>query len=299
MEDEIKTEEVAAPEVEAPEVAVPEVEVPETSEASEAPASEPYDFGTWDFNDVDALPEEHRNFGRVAAERISKEREELQALVTDWQSKAEHHQRLWNQMLREDDPNKYQEFETRIEQLQTELRNKAKVIDEVAKERDGYKEQFEDHATRSNEQYLTYVERKWEKELEADREQGGDVIQGAIDMVAEMGFDPDEALELGFRHGGLETMAVAAELVHKGLDTETALKTAKDLYKLRPAPEPVPEPEPEPQAAHSPSAAVVEGEAPAPAPENAKPRTRRWTDPTSLDSILGDFAQGAMKTFRR
>ena len=298
MEDEIEETEVTTPEVVAPEVEVPEVEVPSEQPAAE-PTEEPYDFGSWDFSDVDALPEQHRDLGRLAVERVAQERDRLQALVDDWQNKAEHHQRLWNQMLREDDPNKYQEFEKEIARLKVELENKATVIDEVVKERDGYKTQFEDHATKSNEQYLTYVERKWEAELEADREQGGDVIKGAIDMVSELGFDPDEALELGFRHGGLETMAVAAELVHKGLDLETAIKTAKDLYRLRPAPQPDPEPEPEPAASHSPSASVVDDDAPAPAPESATPRTRRWSDPASLDSILGDFALGAMKTFRR
>ena len=281
---------------------VVDTELPEGSEdpGEGGEAEEAFDFAEWDL-DIEKVPEDYRSTAQIIVDRVSSARDEMTKQVEDWQTRANHHKALWERMLREDDPDKYSEYEQKLAEQKADLARRQKVIEELSNERDTWKGQFEDHSTKSNEQYLAFVERKWEDNLKEDRDAGGNVLASAEDLVVELGFDPDTALELGFRHG-LLAMAEAAELVEKGLSPDDALTLAKKMHPVtRPEPEvskPSVKAEPEPEVAspatHSRSASLVEDEgatarAPEPTSDTGRKRHNLF-DPDGFDAILRQSA---------
>lgn len=269
---------------------------------TEAEAPDYYDFSGWD-GDVDALDPQYRNYG----EFIRDERASYAAQIEDAKMRADHHRGLWEQMLQADDPAKYDELQKAIQEQKDETSRRQQIIDQLQKERDSWKDQYEDHSTKSNEQYLNWVENKYAERLKDDRDNNqGFVLESAEDLIVELGFDPDDALSLGFDHG-LEAMASAADMVERGLPLESALQYARQLHpKASPAPEPEPEPEPAPAPApapakHSRSASLVEDDRAFPrSPEltNAPRAKGRIFDPDAQDDIIRNATAGLFKMFR-
>lgn len=286
-------------EAEAPAVEEPAVEEPTVEEPA---VEEPFDYGSVfadEFNG-ETVPEVHRAAATSVREQVQQMRDQHRAALEQAQAQAKYNQELYMQLLRDENPQRFQEFEKQIQELQQEITNRQKVIDELATDRDKIREEFENHATSSNEQYLAYVERKWIDDLTSDRDNNdGVVLKSAEEMVVELGFDPDEALELGFRHG-LEAMAEAADFVDKGMKPEDAYNLAKRIYSsfveepAKPA---------APEAKHSPSAVLADDPVQQRAPEPAapsKPKLHNFTS-TGLDSFLKETAQGLFtdERFRR
>jgi hypothetical protein len=270
--------------------------------AEEAPGEEEFDFSDYDFADIEGVPDRYRPAVEAAQAYVTKIREELTARVEDLTNKADYHRELWERMLREDDPSKYDEYKKQIEALELDIRNRGRVIEELTQERDILQSQYETHASKSNEQYLTYVQKKWQSELEADAQAGGPILQSAEDLIVELNFDPDEALELGFVHG-IEAMAEAADLVSKGLSPDDALVLAKKMYTrgVEVAATPT-EPE-QPTATHSPAADILDDdEFRAPEAVASNDRPARFTfDPDGLRGLLSDIGNDLFndKRFRR
>ena len=290
-----------------PEDAEPEVspEPVETSDAEvstepEEPAVE-YDFGSVfsdDFN-AESVPESYRPGISSVREAWQNQQQEYEKVFQELRKQAEYHQGLWQQMLRDDDPKKYAGLEDQIEKLQADLRNRQQIVDQIQEERDIVKQQFDDHATKSNAQYLAWVEKKWHDNLQADSQAGSPVLESAEEMIIELQFDPDDALELGFNYG-LEAMAEAADFCAKGMKPEDAYALAKRIYSSF-VEEPEAAPEPEPVAEHSPSAELTEASvmhrAPERAPKGSDNSLRSLTS-DSLDSFLHSTAKDLFSDIR-
>tara|TARA_Y100000114_G_scaffold103487_1_gene96612 strand:- start:2467 stop:3432 length:966 start_codon:yes stop_codon:yes gene_type:complete len=296
---EIETSDVEVSEGEDSEVEA----APVAENADEAPeVADAFDFGSVFSDDFEegSVPEEHRAAVASVREHVQQIRDQHRKTLEEAQSQAKYNQELYMQLLRDENPQRFQEFEKQIQELQQEIKNRQKVIDELALDRDNIRQEFENHATSSNEQYLAYVERKWMDDLTSDRDNNnGVVLKSAEEMVVELGFDPDEALELGFRHG-LEAMAEAADFVDKGMKPEDAYNLAKRIYSsfveepAQPA---------TPAATHSPSAELADDPVQRRAPESVpagKPKLHNFTS-TGLDSFLKETAQGLFtdERFRR
>lgn len=284
---------------------VEETHEPEAEAETETEAETPsyYDFGEWD-GDVDSLEPQYRNYG----EFIRDERANYAAQIEDAKMRADHHRKLWEQMLQADDPAKYDELQKAIQEQKDEAERRQKVIDQLQKERDSWKGQYEDHSTKSNEQYLDWVENKYADQLRDDRDNNqGFILESAEDLIVELGFDPDDALGLGFDHG-LEAMAAAADMVERGLPLDSALTYARRLHpKAEPAPAPTPAPAPAPAppppapAKHSKAASIVEDDIRLPrSPENTGQRKIKGNvfDPDVQDDIISQSIGDLWAKFR-
>jgi rubrerythrin len=270
---------------------ISETAEPESVSEPEEPAQvdDDYDFGSVFAEDYDAagVPERYRSVATSVYENVKAMREQYANQLKEMQEQARYHQNLWEQLLREDNPQKFRGLEDQIEKLQMDINNRQKIIDGLTEERDQIRSDFDKHATASNEQYLAYVERKWMDDLTKDRDEGeGVVLKSAEEMVVELQFDPDEALELGFTFG-LEAMAEAADFVEKGMSPEHAYNLTKRIYSSF-----VEEPEPPPaQATHSPSAAIADEPIQQRAPERSKTATNTPLSSSSLDNFLKATAE--------
>ena len=284
-----------------PEDAEPEIAPePEASGDVETPSTD-YDFGLVFAEDFDAeqVPDSYRPGIATVREAWQTQQQAYEKAFDELREQIAYHQNLWQQVLREDDPKKYAGLESKIEKLEADIRNRQTIIDQLQQERDTVRQQFDDHATKSNAQYLSWVEKKWHDNLEADRDAGGPVLQSAEEMVIELQFDPDEALELGFDYG-LEAMAEAADFCAKGMKPEDAYALAKRIYSSF-ADEPEQAPAAEPEVQHSPSADLTESSVTHRAPERApKGRDNSLSSFTSdsLDSFLHSTAQDLFSDIR-
>ena len=271
----------------------------ETSSVEPAEVDEPFDYASLFADDFErnSVPDAHRDAVTSVLERVENLRNQHSTALEEAKSQARYNQELYMQLLRDENPQRFQEFEKKIQELERELTNRQTVIDELASDRDKIREEFDNHATSSNEQYLAYVERKWMDDLTSDRDNGGGlVLKSAEEMVVELGFDPDEALELGFRHG-LAAMAEAADFVDKGMKPEDAYKLSKRLYSafVEEAPEPT-----TPEATHSPSATLADDPVARREPEptaKGAPKLHNFTS-TGLDSFLKETARGLFNDAR-
>jgi len=279
----------------------PEDAEPEIAPEPEASASVDYDFGLVFADDFDSeqVPDSYRPGISTVREAWQNQQKEYEKVFNDLRDQVSYHQNLWQQVLRDEDPKKYSGLETEIEKLQADVKNRQAIIDQLQQERDIVKQQFDDHATKSNEQYLTWVEKKWHDNLAEDSQVGSPVLQSAEEMVIELQFDPDEALELGFNYG-LEAMAEAADFCAKGMKPEDAYALAKRIYSSF-ADEPEQAPVAEPEVQHSPSADLTESSVTHRAPERApKGRDNSLSSFTSdsLDSFLHSTAQDLFSDIR-
>lgn len=290
---------------ESPEVLETPEEAAHDAAAAEAlpDAEDAWDWGSWSMETAEDVPEQHRGIAGAVLGRVQEMLAARDAKTKEWEDRANHHRALWEQVLRDEQPEAFAEHEKTVADLKREAANRQKIIDELTGDRDHYKANFEEHVTKSNDQYLTWVEAKHKADLEQDRDTNNSaVLLSAQDLVVELQFDPDDALTLGFSHG-VEAMAVAADLCQKGLPPEDALRVAKTLHPEGahiPVPAPEPEPEPEPQASHSPSADVVDGGDLVPrSPERSwnSPKTKPnlWSGDNSLDDFLNDAVAGLFK----
>jgi hypothetical protein len=266
----------------------------------ETPSTD-YDFGLVFAEDFDAeqVPDSYRPGISTVREAWQNQQKEYEKVFNDLRDQVSYHQNLWQQVLRDEDPKKYSGLETEIEKLQADVKNRQAIIDQLQQERDIVQKQFDDHATKSNEQYLTWVEKKWHDNLAEDSQAGSPVLQSAEEMVIELQFDPDEALELGFNYG-LEAMAEAADFCAKGMKPEDAYALAKRIYSSF-ADEPEQAPAAEPEVQHSPSADLTESSVTHRAPERApKGRDNSLSSFTSdsLDSFLHSTAQDLFSDIR-
>ena len=294
---------------------------PETAEASETQAQEPapepieesatepvpvdYDFGSV-FNDdfdLDAVPESYRQALGSVREGWETRRTAAQEQMAAAEQQAQRHRELWQQLLRDENPERFSEFEQQLRDLKLEVENRQRVIDSLTEERDAVQSQFREHTTQSNEQYLTWVEKKWHDNLVSDAGEGSPVLQSAEEMIIELQFDPDDALELGFNYG-LEAMAEAADFCQKGMKPQDAYELAKRIYSsfveetVAPAAPPVEEA----AATHSPAADLAEPEV---APQSRAPESTGLTpmpagvmNANNLDSFLRNTAQDLFRDIR-
>lgn len=279
----------------------PEDAEPEIAPDSEASGGTDYDFGLVFADDFDSeqVPDSYRPGISTVREAWQNQQKEYEKVFNDLREQVSYHQNLWQQVLRDEDPKKYSGLETEIEKLQADVKNRQAIIDQLQRERDIVKQQFDDHATKSNEQYLTWVEKKWHDNLAEDSQSGSPVLQSAEEMVIELQFDPDEALELGFNYG-LEAMAEAADFCAKGMKPEDAYALAKRIYSSF-ADEPEQAPIVAPEVQHSPSADLTESSVTHRAPERApKGRDNSLSSFTSdsLDSFLHSTAQDLFSDIR-
>ena len=300
------------PETVIPETVIPEPEILDTevSEAAEAaPAEEwvDFDFSGWDGEDIEQVPERLRGAATFFQGQLQTAKEAREAAIAEAQSKTDYHKNMWQTMLREEDPERYSDYEKQIAAAKLDAANKQTVIDAIAADKAALQEQFTEHTRVSNEQYLTWVEQKWTDELKTDREAGGDIIKSAEELVVELNVDPDDALELGFKHG-LGAMADFAEMITDGVAPEKAMKLVKRLNPIKAAPEPEPEPivvaapPEEPAARHSSSADLSEEiEAPREPVRMKKGGEGFSFDGDSLHNLVTDVAADlfSSKQFRR
>ena len=294
----------------------------EPSEAAEAqtqePASEPieesasepvqvdYDFGSVfndDFN-LESVPESYRLALESVRQGWETRRTTAREQMAEVEKQAQRHRELWQQLLRDENPERFSEFEQQLRDLKIESENRQRIIDALTEERDAVQSQFKEHTTQSNEQYLTWVEKKWHDNLVADAGEGNPVLKSAEEMIVELQFDPDDALELGFNYG-IEAMAEAADFCFKGMQPQDAYDLAKRIYSSfaeePQAPEATP-PAQEVAATHSPAADLAEPEvmptARAPERTNREPMPAGVMNANNLDSFLRSTAQDLFRDIR-